>query len=90
MDNERLQEWFGLSYASWLTLPRVMMEAMPDEWQQKMADLLFEFQDTFENAPNIPTMVVTKDEHHRFKSFPDWVLNYRYPDREQLDSMKKR
>lgn len=25
----------GLSYASWLTLPRVLMQAMPDEWQER-------------------------------------------------------
>lgn len=25
--------WFGLSRASWLTLPRVLMHEMPDEWR---------------------------------------------------------
>ena len=34
MRSERLSRWFGLSYASWLTMPRVMMEAMPEEWQE--------------------------------------------------------
>ena len=28
---------FSLSHASFLTIPRVLMEAMPDEWQERMA-----------------------------------------------------
>ena len=36
--NLDLSNWFGLSYASFLTLPRVLMEAMPEEWQRKMTN----------------------------------------------------
>jgi len=43
---DKLWSWFGLSYASFLTLPRVMMHEMPDEWQGKMADLLEEWDST--------------------------------------------
>lgn len=32
---EKLWQWFSLSYAAWLTLPRVLMHEMPDEWQRK-------------------------------------------------------
>ncbi|EPM3960078.1 hypothetical protein ACTLNQ_004494, partial [Escherichia coli] len=41
-----LQLWFGLTHASFCVMPRVFMEAMPPEWQEKMAQLLFEYSDT--------------------------------------------
>jgi hypothetical protein len=43
-----LQLWFGLSHASFCVMPRVFMEAMPAEWQEKMAELLFQYDDTIE------------------------------------------
>jgi hypothetical protein len=39
---ERLHGKFGLSYASYLTVPRSALQSMPDEWQGKMATLLDE------------------------------------------------
>lgn len=48
-----LSLWFNLSYASWLTLPRVLMEAMPDEWQGRMADLLNEYDEAFRHWPDV-------------------------------------
>ncbi len=41
-----LQLWFGLTHAPFCVMPRVFMEAMPPEWQEKMAQLLFEYSDT--------------------------------------------
>lgn len=32
---ESLHEWFGLSYASWLTIPRSVLQSMPAEWQHR-------------------------------------------------------
>lgn len=32
--------WFGLTYASYLVLPRLMLESMPRRWQLKMIALL--------------------------------------------------
>ncbi len=43
--------WFELSYAQFLTLPRLVMENMPFEWQEKMRDLLEELDDTFDWRP---------------------------------------
>jgi len=42
-----IHSWFGLSYVSFLTLPRVLMENMPQEWQVKMSELLKEYEDEF-------------------------------------------
>jgi len=40
-----------------------LMHSMPDDWQNQMASLLEEYQDTFPNQPHIGTRVqATKDE----------------------------
>jgi hypothetical protein len=48
-DEERMSEWetpvhdwFGLTYASYLVLPRSVMQSMPVEWQRRMVALLEE------------------------------------------------
>ncbi|EPM55908.1 hypothetical protein A264_21789 [Pseudomonas syringae pv. actinidiae ICMP 19071] len=75
--------YFGLSYASWLTLPRVLMEAMPDDWQGRMAALLHEYDDAMINPPNLGTTVrVTVDG--KMVPTPTWLVNYRHPDRQMI------
>ena len=84
---DRLWNWFGLSYASWITIPRVLAHEMPDNWQRKMADLLVEYDEATRNAPEnisrITPMVVGK-VGNRFVKWPDWILRYRHPQREHL------
>lgn len=83
---EDLSCYFGLSYASWLTLPRVLMEAMPDEWQGQMAKLLFEYDEAIKNPPDLGTRVqVTKKG--RLTKTPEWLINYRRPDRNAIDKV---
>lgn len=87
---DRLSCWFGLSHASWLTLPRVFMEAMPDEWQGKMAELLWQITDEFPDAPVPPTLVQAVGERGRFAKFPEWILNYRRPDRDKIEASRRK
>lgn len=75
--------WFGLSYASWLTMPRVLMEAMPEEWQQKMANLLFEYTNAIKNPPDIGTRVQVTKKGKLVKTPPE-LINYRHPDRQWI------
>lgn len=81
--------WFGLSYASWLTLPRVLMHEMPDDWQARMAQLLQEYDDAW----NIPeplqceTTVCAK-RSGRFVSLPSVLLNYRHPSMDEIDRLR--
>lgn len=81
-----LWEWFELSHASWLTLPRVLMHSMPDDWQAKMAVLLSEFDAAFPGVPPLETRVQTV-ENKKFIRQPDW-LDYRHPDVDFIDSMR--
>ena len=82
-----LWEWFGLSYASWLTIPRVLLHAMPDEWQGEMAKLLNEYEDAFPNQPELGTRVQITKEGKLIKT-PSWLLNYRHPDKEAIDKLR--
>jgi len=83
--------WFGLSYATWLTLPRVLMEAMPDEWQKKMAALLNEYDSFYPNLSDLKLgtrVQVTKDK--KLIKTPPELLQYRHPDREWLAELKEK
>lgn len=75
-----LQAWWGLSYASWLTIPRVLMEAMPKEWQAGMAALLHDYGDAIKNPPDLGVTVRTT-HNGKLVAAPDWLNNYRHPDR---------
>lgn len=84
---ERLWNWFSLSYASWLTLPRAMMHEMPDEWQDKMAALLEEWESTWDSS-DLPTPSVSAKKEGKFTRWPSWLLNYRHPDQEEIKKLR--
>lgn len=81
-----LWQYFGLSYASWITLPRVLAHEMPDDWQSRMAALLQEFDAAFKNIPRYDVQVQLKRDG-RFVSMPDWI-SYRHPDSKTIESFK--
>lgn len=83
--------WFGLSYASFLTLPRVLMHEMPDEWQAKMAALLREYDETFPGVYQLDlSPSVAFKRNNRFTHVPRWLTNYRHPNRVVVDSLRGR
>lgn len=86
----KLDAWFGLTYASWLILPRVLLMDMPDEWKLKMAELLEEIDATYPNAPNhIPTLHVSgRTSNGKFLKIPEWLSNYRHPDHNMIAKLK--
>lgn len=85
--HEELWGWFSLSYASWLTLPRVLMHAMPDDWQMKMAELLREWDDTWKGLEDVSTGV-TMRRRNRFIRVPHWISNYRHPDGQAIEEFR--
>lgn len=42
-----VHEWFSLSYAHYLVLPRLMLSQMPTDWQLRLVECLDELRDTF-------------------------------------------
>jgi hypothetical protein len=72
-----LSLWFELSYAQFLTVPRLVLEAMPDEWQGKLAALMEELDATIDWRPRDGRYYVRlRDANGRFTEAPLW--NYRY------------
>lgn len=80
--------WFGLSRASFLTLPRVLMHEMPDEWQKKMAELLNEWDAAWPNQPDVTPIVSLRSDAGKFVKTPHWLINYRRPDREAIQQLR--
>lgn len=83
--------WFGLSRASFLVMPRVAMHAMPDEWQEKMSELLHQYDETIDtSAFGVHSCFVTaKGSDNRFIKMPEELINYRHPSKEAISALKK-
>jgi hypothetical protein len=89
VSESKLEYWWGLSYASWLQLPRVLIQEMSTEWQDKLADLLTEFDEEFPNKIDETTHVAFK-KSGRFVRGPDWLMNYRYPNVKEIKKMRSK
>lgn len=87
--HDALWGWFGLSYASFLTLPRVLMHEMPDDWQGRMAELLREYDDTFPYRLEVGSRVMATTPNGKFTTWPEWMLNYRHPDYDAIDDYRR-
>lgn len=84
---DRLWGWWELSYASFLTMPRVLMHAMPDNWKNQMAALLEEYDEMYPNQPDIGTQVqAVKDG--KLTKMPEFLKNYQHPDYAEIEKMK--
>lgn len=42
---EHVHEWFGLTYSSYLVLPRSLLQSMPAKWQKRFVKCLEELQE---------------------------------------------
>ncbi|MFN1181087.1 hypothetical protein ACK0NM_03970 [Pseudomonas aeruginosa] len=84
---DQLWAWFGLSRSAYAVLPRVMMHAMPDDWQRRFAELMNEWDDHWPNQPDINARVHIT-QNGLYISTPKWLLNYRHPDHNQLNAMR--
>jgi hypothetical protein len=75
---EPISLWFELSYARYLTVPRSVMQAMPVEWQKRMAICLAELDDTIDWRPAEGRYwVQLKDDKGRYVKDP--LNEYRHP-----------
>ena len=48
---ESIQGWFELSYAQYLTIPRSVLQSMPNEWQRRFVRCLQELDDAIDWRP---------------------------------------
>jgi len=51
---DRIHEWFELTYAQYLTIPRSVLQSMPDDWQEKFVALLKELDEAIDWRPQYP------------------------------------
>lgn len=88
--SDKLWTWFGLGRATFCVMPRVLMHEMPDAWQSKMADLLREYDATFatHRLPDCKVQAVGPD--NKFTKWPYWLLNYRYPDQDEIAALREK
>lgn len=49
--SEPIHEWFSLSYAQYLTIPRSILQSMPTDWQVRFVGILQELDDTYDWYP---------------------------------------
>jgi hypothetical protein len=54
-----------------------------------MAVLLKEYDEAFPNQPDIGSRVQITDASGKLIKTPDWLINYRHPDRETIDSLRR-
>lgn len=86
---EDLWRWFGgFGRPSFLVLPRVLMHAMPDHWQSRMAKLLQEYDEAFTNWPEGWGTRVQLTQEGKLIKVPHWLLDYRHPDRTAIDRLR--
>ena len=65
--NEYIQTWFGLSYCSYLVLPRSILQSMPEGWQKKFVELLEEAGRLYECPESgLNYTVYTRDKAGKF------------------------
>ncbi len=70
--------WFGLTYSSYLVLPRSILEALPLEWQERMVALLDEASDLLD-TDQIQDNYSVQLRGANGKFVKDPFQNYRHP-----------
>lgn len=92
--------WFELSYAQYLTVPRLALQSMPEEWQERFAKCLNELDDRLDWRPKSGRYWV-KLKGGNGKYVRDPLADYRHkpllelkpilppPTQEEIDKVRK-
>lgn len=67
LTDEPIHEWFGLSYAQYLTIPRTVLQSMPLEWQRRFTACLSEIDGLFDWMPEGEYRVRLYDRNGKYK-----------------------
>lgn len=84
--DQPMHDWFSLTYANYLVLPRSLIQEMPVEWQKRFVALLEEMETEFPKH-NDAYMVKVRGERGRF--ICDLLAEYRRPDKNAINEMRK-
>lgn len=77
---------FGLSYASYLVVPRTLLQEMPGAWQHELITLLEAVWDEFPGHHSEYAVFMRDPETSRFVRDP--LRGYRYPDEAALEAAR--
>ncbi len=84
---EDVYSWFGLTGANYLVVPRVLLQAMPPEWQHRFVRLLDGLRGTFVQENDTYT-VLLRGEGGAFTTDP--LRRYRHPAQNAIADARKR
>lgn len=76
---------FGLTYASFVVLPRTVLMDMPIEWQEKFIELMDELNDTFDYEEKLQMDIeVSVKKNNKYAKMPEWIYKYRHPQHKDI------
>lgn len=81
-----VHDWFGLSYSSYLCLPRSLMQEMSPAWQHQMVALLEQMHEEFPEEYSSYAVFKRDLDSGRFVSDP--LRKYRHPDQGAIDAAR--
>lgn len=87
--HKTINGYFGLSYASFLVLPRVLMQEMSEKWQNKFVALLDEWDKEFPNMPVDTFQVRATSNTGKLVKMPSSLSKYKYPEYEEINKMRR-
>lgn len=80
--------WFSLSYAQYLTVPRSVLCSMPEDWQQRFVDLMDDLDEEIDWRPKDGQYwVELRSRNGRYARDP--LMEYRRPDRDHINSLRR-
>lgn len=75
---KKVWDYFELSYAAYLILPRVFLCDMPEDWQERFCQLMYELETKFGDNKEIDSYTVLARKGSRFVKDP--LRNYKHVD----------
>ena len=83
--DQDVHDSFGLTYASYLVVPRTLLQEMDARWQHEFTALMDEFNATFPGYVD-EYAVLKRGERARFERDP--LRHYRYPDQDAVSAAR--
>lgn len=87
LDDDYIHAFFGLTYASYLVLPRSILQSMPSKWQKDFVKLLHVLDDTCAKH-GISTPDYTVNAREKGKFIKDKYSNYARGCRNVFDEVR--
>lgn len=69
---------------------RSLAHEMPDDWQSRLAELIQEWESTWDFPDDFPVAYVSARNWrtNRFTRWPAWLIQYKYRNREAIDALR--